>query len=55
MAKLCAFREKDQNFVAALLIARLVDASTIAARLPTVGNRYLESAKRASSWIGQWL
>ncbi|RIR62274.1 DUF6036 family nucleotidyltransferase [Mycobacteroides abscessus] len=55
VAKLCAFREKDQNFVAALLNARLVDASTIANRLPTVENRYLESAKRASNWIRQWL
>lgn len=55
MAKLCAFREKDQNFVAALLNARLVEVNIIAARLPTVENRYLESAKRASSWIGQWL
>ncbi|WP_100469538.1 DUF6036 family nucleotidyltransferase [Mycobacteroides abscessus] len=55
VAKLCAFREKDQNFVAALLNARLVEANTIATRLPTVENRYLESAKRASSWIRQWL
>jgi Nucleotidyltransferase of unknown function (DUF6036) len=29
-AKLCAFREKDQNFVAALLNAQLVDAQIIA-------------------------
>ncbi|WP_236742971.1 DUF6036 family nucleotidyltransferase [Mycobacteroides abscessus] len=55
VAKLCAFCEKDQNFVAALLNARLVEVNTIAARLPTVEKRHLESAKRAFSWIGQWL
>lgn len=35
MAKLCALREKDQNFVTALLQADLVDAATITERLPS--------------------
>jgi uncharacterized nucleotidyltransferase DUF6036 len=33
VAKLCAFREKDRNFVAALVSAGLVDAAVIASRL----------------------
>jgi hypothetical protein len=36
VAKLCAFREKDRNFVAALLEARLVHAGVIHERLPSV-------------------
>jgi hypothetical protein len=34
VAKLCAFREKDCNFVDALISDGLVDVSVIAARLP---------------------
>lgn len=51
MAKLCALREKDRNFVAALLKAGLVDAEVIAERLPTVPARYLPAVERALSWI----
>ncbi|NEE04543.1 DUF6036 family nucleotidyltransferase [Phytoactinopolyspora halotolerans] len=54
VAKLCAFREKDQNFVAALLDARLVDAGVIADRIPTVPTRYGSAAERALAWIASW-
>ena len=49
VAKLCAFREKDRNFVAALVSAGLVDAAVIASRLPTVPDRY--SVERALGWL----
>jgi hypothetical protein len=49
VAKLCAFREKDQNFVAALVGAGLVDVSVIASRLPTVPERF--SIERALRWV----
>jgi len=51
VAKLCAFREKDQNFVAALTRSILVDRETIMARLTTVDERYRAAAERASSWL----
>jgi hypothetical protein len=54
VAKLCAFREKDRNFVASLLSAGLVDAETIIARLATVPPRHNESAERATSWLRSW-
>ncbi|MDQ1501570.1 MAG: hypothetical protein QOI86_4910, partial [Actinomycetota bacterium] len=49
VAKLSAFREKDQNFVAALVRAGLVDAAVIGSRLPTVPERY--SVERVLSWL----
>lgn len=52
VAKLCALREKDQNFVVALLDAGLVDAHTIAARLRTVPERYADNVRRALAWLG---
>jgi len=52
VAKLCAFREKDQNFVSALLGAGLVDPGVIAARLATVPERYRPSAAAAAEWLG---
>ena len=52
-AKLCAFREKDRNFVAALVGAGLVDAAVIANRLPTVPERY--SVERALGWLASRL
>ncbi|WP_245745731.1 DUF6036 family nucleotidyltransferase [Nocardia altamirensis] len=55
VAKLCAFREKDQNFVAALLEAELVAAGVIAERLPTVPERYIPATERALGWIRCWL
>jgi hypothetical protein len=51
VAKLCAFREKDRNFVAALLDARLVDAVTITARLHTLPTKHLPATKRGSEWM----
>jgi hypothetical protein len=51
VAKLCAFREKDQNFVAALTRAALVDRETILSRLPTVDERYRRAAEMAASWL----
>jgi len=51
VAKLCAFREKDQNFVSALLGAGLVDRGVIAARLATVPEQYRPSAARAAEWL----
>ncbi|MFD4434156.1 DUF6036 family nucleotidyltransferase [Nocardia sp. NPDC058497] len=55
VAKLCALREKDQNFVNALLRAGLVDPRVIAERLPTVPDRYRPGAERALGWIASWL
>lgn len=55
VAKLCAFREKDQNFVAALLESGLVAPGTISERLPTVPERYKPAAERALEWINSWL
>ncbi|MBO0802533.1 MAG: hypothetical protein J2P25_05595 [Nocardiopsaceae bacterium] len=54
-AKLCAFREKDRNFVAALLESGLVDPGVIARRLPTVPQRYKPASERALEWIRSWL
>jgi len=51
VAKLCALREKDQNFVGALLDAGLADAAIIAARLPTVAERFQSGAQRAMEWL----
>lgn len=51
VAKLCAFREKDQNFVSALLEAGLVDPGIIAARLAAVPEQYRPSAVRATEWL----
>ncbi|MBK7623856.1 MAG: hypothetical protein IPJ14_14630 [Kineosporiaceae bacterium] len=51
VAKLCALREKDRNFVAALLRARLVDPTIILARLSTVDPCHEASAERAIAWL----
>ena len=51
VAKLCAFREKDQNFVAALLDAGLVEAEAIANRLPEVPRKHHPSTERALVWL----
>jgi hypothetical protein len=51
VAKLCALREKDRNFVAALLDAGLVHAEVIAARLPTVSERFRPGAEGARQWL----
>ncbi len=51
VAKLCALREKDQNFVGALLDAGLVDVPVIAARLAMVAERFHPDAERAIGWL----
>jgi hypothetical protein len=51
VAKLCAFREKDRNFVAALLDVGLVDDGVIAARLGRVPAKHLPATERALSWL----
>ena len=51
VAKLCAFREKDRNFVAALLEAGLVDAGVIHERLPSVEERRRPDTDRAVAWL----
>jgi hypothetical protein len=51
VAKLCALREKDQNFAAALLDARLVSGDVIASRLLTVPERHLAARQRALAWL----
>ena len=54
VAKLCAFREKDRNFVAALLDAGLVDAGVILERLLGVEERRRPAADRAVAWLESW-
>lgn len=51
VAKLSAFREKDQNFVAALLDAGLVDAGVIAQRLHAVPENHLPATERSHAWL----
>jgi hypothetical protein len=51
VAKLCAFREKDRNFVAALVRSTLVDRQTILSRLASVDERYRPAAEVATSWL----
>jgi hypothetical protein len=51
VAKLCAFREKDRNFVAAVVRSSLVDRAIILARLAAVDERYGSVAERAGSWL----
>jgi hypothetical protein len=51
VAKLAAFREKDRNFVAALIEASLVDASLIASRIATVPPEHLAATERALAWL----
>jgi len=54
VAKLCAFREKDRNFVAALLEAGLVDPGVINERLRSVEERRRPNADRAVAWLESW-
>jgi hypothetical protein len=51
VAKLCAFREKDRNFVDALIADGLVDPGVIASRIETVPERYGSSIERATAWL----
>lgn len=54
VAKLCAFREKDRNFVAALLDGGLVEAGVLRERLETVPDPHGPSADIARDWLGTW-
>ena len=51
VAKLCALREKDRNFVAALLDADLVDPYDIVRRLPTVDPDQAPKVDAALRWL----
>lgn len=51
VAKLCALREKDQNFVDALITADLVDPHVITTCLATVPERHRPAAERATHWL----
>lgn len=54
VAKLCAFRDKDRNFVAALLGANLVNPDEIGRRLPTVDVRHQAKADaQCAGWSRQ--
>lgn len=50
-AKLCAGREKDLNFVRALIEAELVDSIVIRQRLGTIEPEYAGPAQRATAWL----
>ena len=54
-SKLCAFREKDINFVFALLEASLVSAGTIAERLRNLPDDEATKAEPALAWLNQYL
>ncbi|MGH3647998.1 MAG: DUF6036 family nucleotidyltransferase [Micromonosporaceae bacterium] len=51
VAKLCAYREKDRNFVAALLDTGLVDADVIVTRLGLVPDNHQRLTQQARSWL----
>jgi hypothetical protein len=51
VAKLIAFREKDVNFVGALLDDRLVDGDEVVRRLGAVATLHQAATQRARSWI----
>ncbi|WP_375432604.1 hypothetical protein [uncultured Friedmanniella sp.] len=51
VAKLIALREKDRNFVAALLHADLVDGDLIASRLGTIPRKHDVAAEAALRWL----
>jgi len=54
VAKPCALREKDRNFVAALLRVGMVDVRIILARLATMDARHRAAADRGAAWLGSW-
>ncbi len=53
VAKLCAFREKDRNFVGALLDAGLVDAGELGHRITRLPVGFSEAAAQASAWVAE--
>lgn len=50
-AKLIAFREKDRNFVSALIEARLVDRDVIVTRLSAVSSEHVPAVAQALIWL----
>ncbi len=52
VAKLIAFREKDINFVGALLESHLVDLEEVRRRLRTVTGQHSAASEQADSWLG---
>jgi hypothetical protein len=51
VAKLCALREKDRNFVGALLDAGLIDAAIITRRLTEVPAQHQGATEGALAWL----
>lgn len=51
VAKLCAYREKDLNFVGALLRNGLVDRELIGERLSDVSEANISASQRAQDWL----
>lgn len=51
VAKLCAYREKDLNFVGALLGTGLVDSELIVERLSDVPEAHISAPQRALDWL----
>lgn len=51
VAKLCAGREKDLNFVAALINEGLIDRTIVGRRLNDLSDSYEAAASRASIWL----
>lgn len=51
VAKLLALREKDRNFVAALIGADLADPGVIASRLSTIPREHIDAIERALAWL----
>ena len=51
VAKLIALREKDRNFVAALLDTGLVNPDVIATRLSTFSDEHPTATERALAWL----
>lgn len=54
VAKLIAFREKDINFVSALLHDRLVDLEEVRRRVRTIADQHKAARQQADSWLGSW-
>jgi hypothetical protein len=50
--KLCAFREKDRDFVGALVRADIVSVQTLRRRLDTVPGIDPIALARARGWLG---
>lgn len=53
VAKLCAFREKDRNFVGALLDSQLVAADALVDRLSQLPDEFSEAVDRADAWLAK--